>query len=140
MSTPRETIAWLTVVAAAGGSLGAVLRWTVGELLPTGTGFPWSTFAVNVSGTALLALLPAWPPVARRRDLAVFLGTGIIGGFTTLSAYAEETRALMAAGNTWVAASYVLGTLAACLTAVAVARHWVSPSSRRRFHEEEGDR
>ena len=50
------------------------------------------------------------------------LGPGLLGGFTTLSAYAEEARGLVADGRAGLAAAYVLGTLAACLLAVAAAR------------------
>ena len=66
-------------------------------------------------------LLPALAVVRRRALLALALGPGVLGGFTTLSAYAEQGRGLLADGRTALAAAYLLGTLAACLVAVALA-------------------
>ena len=97
-------------------------RWTVGSLIPDPTGFPWATFTVNVVGCFLLALLPTLLAVRTRPLLLLALGPGLLGGFTTLSAYAEEARALTADGRAGLAAAYVVGTLAACLLAVTAAR------------------
>ena len=128
------------VAVALGGALGAGLRWQLGESFPTGPGaFPWTTFTINVSGSALLALLAASDVVRRHPLLPPALGTGVLGGFTTLSAYSEETRALLAAGHTGLATAYLLGTLAACLVAVAVADRLSSPAERAQFDDEEGD-
>ena len=113
--------AGLCLCVAAGGALGAVLRWSAGELVPDGSAFAWTTFAVNVSGSLLLALLPALAAVRRSAALAAFLGPGLLGGFTTLSAYSEQTRVLLADGRVSLAAAYVTGTLLACVAAVAVA-------------------
>lgn len=107
---------------AAGGAVGALARWSAGAMVPTGDGFPWSTFVVNVVGCFLLALLPTLLLVRRRPLLLLALGPGVLGGFTTLSAYAEEARALAADGRTGLAAAYVVGTLGSCLLAVAAAR------------------
>lgn len=107
---------------AAGGAIGAVGRWTVGTLTPDPDGFPWATFTVNVVGCFLLALLPTLLAVRSRPLLLLALGPGLLGGFTTLSAYAEEARGLAADGRAGLAAAYVVGTLAACLLAVTVAR------------------
>jgi CrcB protein len=109
------------LVVALGGAIGAVLRWAVGEVVPHDSGFPWATFSVNVSGSFALAVLPGWYAVRRRPLLTLALGPGLLGGYTTLSAYAEETRALLADGATWTALAYLLGTLAACMVAVIVA-------------------
>ena len=61
-------------------------------LVPDGTGFPWTTFAINVSGSLALALLPLVAMVRARPALAVGLGPGLLGGYTTLSTYAEQGR------------------------------------------------
>jgi CrcB protein len=114
----------LLLAASAGGAVGALLRYLLGELAPDASGFPWTTFAINVVGSLLLALLPALAAVRRNRVVAVALGPGVLGGFTTLSAYAEQSRALLADGETWVAGSYLLGTLLACLVAVHLASRW----------------
>ena len=109
------------LAVALGGAVGALLRWALGEAVPDGTGFPWTTFAINVTGSLALALLPRSGQVRRHPTLAVALGPGLLGGYTTLSAYAEGTRALLDDGRTWTALAYLLGTLAACLVAVALA-------------------
>ena len=130
----------LLAAVAAGGAIGALSRWGLTEAFPSGTDeFPWTTFAVNVVGSLLLALLPAFAVVRRRQVLAVGLGPGVLGGFTTLSTYSEQTRALLDHGRTGTAALYVLGTLAACLLAVAVADHWSTLRERAAFEAEGGD-
>ena len=130
----------LLAAVAAGGALGALLRWALTDAFPTDTdAFPWTTFAINVAGAFTLALLPAIDAVRRHRALAVGLGPGVLGGFTTLSAASEQTRALLDAGRTGVAALYLLGTLAAALVAVAVADHWSTLLERREFEAEGGD-
>ena len=83
-----------------------------------GDGFPWTIVAVNVAGAALLALLPALAAVRRSQPLTVFLGPGVLGGFTTMSTASEQTRALLAGGHEVVAAASVVATLAAALAAV----------------------
>lgn len=129
----------LVAAVAVGGACGALLRWWLGELAPDGSGFPWTTFAINVSGAFTLAALPAVAVVRRNRLLAVGLGTGALGGYTTLSTYSEQARALLDTGHGAVAATYLLGTLAACLVAVALA-HRLSPEpAQREFEDEEGN-
>lgn len=111
----------MLLVVAAGGAVGACLRAAVGEVVPTSAGaFPWPTFWINVSGTALLALLPALPLVRRHRLLPPLLGTGVLGGFTTLSAWSQESYDLAVSGAVGLGVVYALGTLIACLATVAV--------------------
>ncbi len=129
----------LVGAVAVGGAVGAVLRFTLGELVGDGTGFPWTTFAINVTGAFLLALLPAFSAVRRSRTLAVALGPGVLGGYTTLSATSEQSRGLLDQGRPALAAAYLLGTLAACLVAVAVASRWSTPAAQAEFALEEGD-
>lgn len=129
----------LVAAVALGGALGALLRWYLGVVVPDGPGFPWTTFAINVSGSFALAALPALPAVRRSRLLAVGLGTGVLGGYTTLSACAEQTRALLDAGHVAAAAAYLLGTLAAALVAVALADHLSTLAERRLLADEGAD-
>lgn len=126
------------LAVAAGGAVGAVLRAALGQVAPDGTGFPWTTFAINVGGSLLLALLPA---LAARRGpvLVAALGPGVLGGFTTLSATSEQARALLADGSSGTATAYVVGTLAACLLAVHLAFLLVAPADEELFEAEEGD-
>jgi fluoride exporter len=130
----------LLAAVAAGGAIGAVTRWAVTEAFPArGADFPWSTFGINVVGSFALALLPAFLVVRSNRTLTVFLGPGILGGFTTLSAYSEQSRALLADGHVGTAGLYVVGTIAACLLAVRLADRWSTARQRRLFAHEGGD-
>ena len=110
---------------ALGGALGALARWLVGELLidATGsTGFPWGTLTVNVLGCALIGVL-APLLIGRSAWLSGFAITGFLGGFTTYSAFAEETFLLLDrgdAGGVVLAAGYVLATIAATAIAVSI--------------------
>lgn len=123
-----------------GGALGASARYLLGEALPDGNGFPWTTFAVNVAGSFLLGALPALALARRRPEVAQLLGSGLLGGFTTLSLYAEQARALAAGGSPVTALAYLAATLLACLLAVVLADRLTSPAWRRRVAAEEGDR
>jgi len=127
------------LAVALGGALGAVLRWALGGAVPDGAGFPWTTFIINVSGSLVLAWLPAFDVVRRRQVLAAALGPGLLGGYTTLSTYSEQTRTLLADGQTTTALLYLFGTLAACLVAVAAVSRLYPPSAGDEFAAEGGD-
>ena len=140
-STTRPSLPAVVLMVAIGGAIGAVLRAVVGEVVPAPPHeFPWPTFGVNVGGSALLAFLPALDAVRRRPLLPPLLGTGVIGGFTTLSGWAQETHDLVDAGRPGVAATYALGTLVACLLVVALVDRLSTPAQRATFDAEEGDR
>ncbi len=128
------------VVVALGGAAGAVLRHAL-DVLTGATGpagdFWWTTFSINVVGSFLLGALPALPRVRRSPLLPPFLGPGVLGGFTTLSAVSEQTRSLLADERVVTAAAYSTGTLVACLLAVAAAERLARPHRPRRA---EGDR
>jgi fluoride exporter len=109
---------------ALGGALGAILRYLGTELVPDGSGFPQTTFAINVIGSLLLAVLPHWLGLGRPYAMAL-LGPGLLGGFTTLSAYSEHTRSLLATGHEWLAMAYVVGTLVTCVSSVWFARRFL---------------
>jgi fluoride exporter len=138
MTTARPGLPLLLAVAV-GGALGGTLRWLLGDLVPDGEGFPWTTFAINVTGSLALAALPALAAVRRRPLLTVGLGPGVLGGYTTLSTYAEQGRALLADGRAGLAAAYLAGTLAACMLAVSLAGRWTSPADRLVFDAEDGN-
>lgn len=127
------------VAVALGGAIGAVARWALGEWFPDGGGFPWTTFMINVVGSFLLALLPAAAVVLAHPRWPVFLGTGVLGGFTTLSTYAEQGRSMIADGSPWLAFLYLAGTLLACLVAVMVAQRFSTPAAQQEFEDDEGD-
>ncbi len=134
---PPGPLVSLTLVVL-GGAVGGLGRHGLDVLYPV-TAFPWSTFTINVLGSALLAGLPAIPAVDRRPALPLFLGTGALGGFTTLSAFSEETRVLLHSGRTLLAATYVVTSVAFALAAVLVVRRFATPVEREIFREEGGD-
>ncbi|SDD81367.1 fluoride efflux transporter FluC [Nocardioides lianchengensis] len=105
---------------AVGGALGAVARWGLGELVPDGAGFPWTTFAINVTGSFLLAVVLGLAAVRRRPVLRAGLGPGVLGGYTTLSAVSEQSRALLADGRAATALVYLVATAVVAVAAVAV--------------------
>ena len=137
--TPRHPLHLTVLLAVAvGGALGACARYGLTTWFEQG---PASLDHVRGQrlGLFLLALLPGIPAVRRQPLLPPLLGTGVLGGYTTLSAWSEETRALVADGSAGLAALYVAGTLAACLAAVALADRWSTPDARHEFEDEEGD-
>lgn len=112
--------------ATAGGVLGCLARFGLTSWYPVGSGFPTTVFVINVVGSALLALVPALAAVRRTPWLATFLGTGVLGGFTTMSAASVETVDLLDRGRTLTALGYSGGTLLAALAAVWLASRWVA--------------
>jgi fluoride exporter len=127
------------LVVAVGGGLGAVLRWWLGDTVPDGSGFPWTTFAVNVTGSLALACLPLSAAVRHHRLVAAGLGPGLLGGYTTMSSFSEQTRSLVADGHTSTALLYLFGTLVACVVAVELATRLYPPASGDEFAAEGGD-
>ena len=108
-------------VVAVGGALGAAARHGAALAWPrTDLGFPGSTFVVNATGCLLLGLLMAFVVEVRpsSRYVRPLLGVGVLGGYTTFSTYALETRALFAAGAEQAALLYLGGSLVAGLAAV----------------------
>jgi CrcB protein len=127
------------LAASAGGVVGALARWGLGEAFPVGDGFPTAVFWINVAGSALLAVLPAVATVRRTPWLAVFLGTGVLGGFTTMSAASEQTVVLLEHHRTGTATLYAVGTLAAALAAVWLVNRWSRPDDRVLLERDEAD-
>lgn len=105
-------------VISVGGALGAAARYGLTVAWPTPTGgFPWAIFVVNVSGCLLIGVLMALRPKPLAR---YFLGTGVLGGYTTFSAYALDFQQLVAAGRIGLALAYLGATVTAALIAVHI--------------------
>lgn len=107
-----------------GGGLGSVGRWLVGlgAMRLMGTGFPWGTLAVNLIGGLVMGVLArvlVFLP-SSGHDARVFLMTGVLGGFTTFSAFSLDTANLWLRGEAGAAALYVGLSVAGSLGAVAV--------------------
>ncbi|MEU1813734.1 fluoride efflux transporter CrcB [Streptomyces roseifaciens] len=107
-----------------GGGGGAAARYGAGLLWPTPAGaFPWTTLLINVVGCALIGVLLTVIAelAAPHRLLRPFLGTGVLGGFTTFSTYTVDAQRLIEDGRAATALAYLAGTLAGALAAVLVA-------------------
>lgn len=113
--------AQLAVVLAVslGGGVGAVARYAVDRAAPAA----WGTLAVNLLGCALIGLLVVLATEVWRTHplLRPLLGTGVLGGFTTFSAYALDIHQLWTAGDRAAATGYLAGTLLGCVAATACA-------------------
>jgi len=136
--TPALPVSIGILVVAVGGALGAVARGALLDQWPDAGGtFPWTVFAINVSGCMLLASLPALDLVRRVRWLPLFLGTGVLGGFTTMSTAAVGSYDLR--HHMALAAAYLFGTLAAALGGVLVVDRFSTVEQRALIEAEEGD-
>ena len=106
------------LLVAAGGALGSVLRYAVSVLMVAslGAGFPWGTLAVNVLGSTAIGALAGLGVEGGWRLLLV---TGLLGGFTTFSAFSLEA-ALLWERAWWLALVYVLASVALGLAGFAL--------------------
>jgi len=106
-----------------GGFAGATARYLLGGWILHHTlaaKFPWSTFAVNVLGCLLMGLLSG---LIERLDwftpqMRLLLLTGLLGGFTTFSAFGLETVYLLRRGELWIALAYALASVVVCVATV----------------------
>ncbi|MCB9434843.1 MAG: fluoride efflux transporter CrcB [Ardenticatenaceae bacterium] len=109
------------LAVAAGGAIGATLRFAVAQLALNrwGSNFPWGTLAVNLVGSLLIGLcwqlFEKWQISPNQR---VLLFVGIFGGFTTFSSYALESLRLLQEGRLQVGLIYMVGSNLGGLTAV----------------------
>ncbi|WP_242424943.1 CrcB family protein [Frankia sp. EI5c] len=121
----------LLAVIAAGGAIGACARYGTSLVWPSPAGaFPWTTLLVNTAGCAVIGLLMvvitevrAVHPLARP-----FLGTGVLGGFTTFSTYAVDAERLVDGEHAGLALGYLALTVVLALGAV-----WASAVATRRL-------
>jgi fluoride exporter len=104
------------LLVALGGALGASCRYGVGVAAThLGSGhFPWGTFSVNIIGSFILGVLVAmmtfsWSPSP---ELRAFVVVGVLGGFTTFSAFSLDVVLLIERGRLTLAALYLIGTVA----------------------------
>ncbi|HUF56819.1 MAG TPA: fluoride efflux transporter CrcB [Thermohalobaculum sp.] len=102
------------LMVGLGGGAGACLRYLTGVLAIRlfGHGFPWGTVIVNVVGSFLMGLLAVW--LMERGGFARFaplLLTGVLGGYTTFSAFSLDAVYLIERGRTLAAGGYVGGSV-----------------------------
>jgi len=116
---PRPAFAQprLILYVLLGGAVGTAGREGLSLAMPADGGVPWAVFIVNVCGAFLLgflltALAARKPETPARRDVRLFAGTGVMGGFTTYSSLATDTAKLYET-DAVVATLYALGSVVA---------------------------
>lgn len=114
------TLLWVFV----GGGVGAMIRYGAIEAVRRvhTAPFPMGTLFVNVLGSLLMGMLMAWVlrDAQAREGARVLLATGVLGGFTTFSAFSWDVLALWQRGDMVQALTYVAGSVLLSLIAVAV--------------------
>ena len=109
-----------------GGALGALARYGLSRAVGERDGFPWATFAINVSGCLLIGVAlerldsPEW--------LRVGVIVGVLGGYTTFSAFGNETLDLLDSNRVALGLAYAVGSVVVGVTAV-----WVGAMLGRTF-------
>ncbi len=126
MSAPSPLVASLHV--ALGGAIGSVLRYQLGRGMTYWLGpqavsaFPWATLAVNLIGSLAMGLLAGW--LARHGEggepLRLLVGVGLLGGFTTFSAFSLEMMMLVERGQAAQAFLYAAVSVLAGLSALYI--------------------
>ena len=119
----------LIVAIAAGGAMGAVARHYVGvfALKWLGAGFPFGTLTVNIVGSFLMGMLITLMALKWNvgNELRAFLTVGLLGGFTTFSAFSLDFATLVERGESLIAAGYVAASVVLALAGIFVGMHLV---------------
>jgi CrcB protein len=132
-----STARWRTAILYAWVSLGAILgglaRYFVSLAFDTGSGFPWATFFINVTGSLIIGFYATLTGpdgrVLARPEHRQFVMTGFCGGYTTFSTFSLETFRLLHAGAKYTALAYVGASVVCWLTAV-----WLGHMSASRYN------
>lgn len=112
------------LIIGLGGFIGANARYLVSTwaVKQFGSAFPWGTLLINFTGSCLLGVFLTWAASRATLDprVRLFVAVGFFGAYTTFSTFANESLALLQAGN-WIAAvSNVLGTNLVCILGAMV--------------------
>lgn len=115
----------LILLVFCGGTLGTAARQALSLLFPRTSGIPWTIFAINIAGAFVLGLLlelliRKGPDTGSTQVTRLLLGTGFLGGFTTYSALAVDTVALMDDGSIGAGILYSVMSVLIGLIAAAV--------------------
>ena len=112
------------LLVASGGALGALMRYGVGAAAARwwpGAAWPWATFSVNIVGGLAMGLLAGWLALrggAGQDAIRLFAAVGLLGGFTTFSAFSLEAALLIERRQTGLALGYVTASAALAIAAV----------------------
>jgi CrcB protein len=114
------------LIVAAGGGLGAMARYAVGVVLGRlvpGSTWPWPTLTVNVLGGLAMGLLVGWLALragAGQESVRLFAAVGLLGGFTTFSAFSLETVLMIERRQFAMAGGYVALSVVLSITALFI--------------------
>jgi fluoride exporter len=118
------------VLVFLGAGIGGAMRHgvNIAAARVLGTGFPWGTLAVNVVGGFAMGVLAGWLALKAgetwAQSVRLFVATGILGGFTTFSAFSLDAVLLWERGQTAAVVAYVLASVALSVVAL-VAGLWI---------------
>ena len=115
-------------LVALGGAIGSLLRYQVGRLMThvlgpaVVTAFPWATLTVNVVGSLVMGVLAGWLSKFGQggEHWRLFVGVGLLGGFTTFSSFSLELMLLIERGQSAYAFLYAAISLLAGLSALYI--------------------
>lgn len=124
MSVSAPTLV-AVVWVAAGGAIGAALRFVIGEWArqhSSLSGFPWATLGINAAGSLLLGVLAGGALIGESASpqLRAMLMIGVLGGFTTFSTFSLETVTMLQSGALSRAALYTVASVALSVGAAAL--------------------
>lgn len=110
------------LIVFLGAGIGGALRHAVNvaTLAVFGPGFPLGTLIVNITGSFVMGLFAGWFALKADPGAAwrLFLATGVLGGFTTFSAFSLDAALMLERSNHWMAAGYILLSVLLAITAL----------------------
>lgn len=108
------------LAVAAGGAIGAVLRFSVYKMVDTE--FPWATFIVNIVGCIVASFLMFRYGIDMGSTAKTFLFVGLFGAFTTMSTFSMDTVNLLVDGSYWSAAGNIVLNSIVCVIGAVCGR------------------
>lgn len=117
-----------SALVALGGAAGSVLRYQLGRwaahLAGPANTFPWGTLAINILGSLAMGALLGWlargTEAASGETIRLLMGVGLLGGFTTFSAFSAELVTMLHRGQAGLAVGYAAASLIAGMAAVVI--------------------